>query len=119
MRLSVGGGRLGMLLGSDGSYMHIYFEIILKSLFFIMAVSGLFYFAFRLVLSKCKILDCDFRFYGMWSNKELSDVASKCYEGRHVNQFILIAKVFKYSFRALIIMSILLGILSKFVEEIM
>ena len=85
-------------------------DLVMEGIFVVMMVSGLFYFGYALSVSKCK----SFEFQGIWSNKQLKIVAAKCFEGRHVNQFIVVFKVFKYSFITLILLMVLQGVVGKF-----
>ena len=83
----------------------------MKGIFVVMMVFGLLYFGYALALSKCK----SFEFQGIWStNRQLKIVAAKCFEGRHVNQFIVVLKTLKYSFIALILLMVLQGVVGKF-----
>lgn len=81
----------------------------MQGLFFIMTLSALCYFGYAIAASKCQ----SFELQSIWSNKQLRKTATKCFEGRHVNQFIIIVTVFKYSFITLIVLMILQGIFNK------
>lgn len=90
--------------------MIILIDIIMKGMFFIMMVSVLFYFGYAIGISKCS----PFELNGIWSNQRLREVAGRCFEERHANQFIIVVKTFKYSFFCLIALMVLRGVLSKF-----
>ncbi|MEZ5519146.1 MAG: hypothetical protein R3F41_16980, partial [Gammaproteobacteria bacterium] len=85
-------------------------ELVMKIVFAVMMVSVMFYFGYSLAVSRCKSAD----FQGIWSSKNLVATAHKCFEGRHINQFIFIVRVFKYSFFTLIMLMVVQGVLGKF-----
>ncbi|GJM05203.1 MAG: hypothetical protein DHS20C09_11940 [marine bacterium B5-7] len=87
-----------------------FIDLVMKGIFFIMMVSALFYFGYAVAVPKSKSLE----FQGIWSNKQLKIVAARCFEGRQVNQFVTIVKVFKSSFLALILLMVLHGVLGQF-----
>ena len=89
--------------------MNILLEVAMKGAFITMMLTALFYFGYVFALSKCK----SFEIHGILSNRTLIEVAGKCFEGRHVSQFVLIVKVFKYSFLTLIILMVAHGVLGK------
>lgn len=90
--------------------MIILLDFIMKCIFFVMMVSALFYFGYVIAISKCSL----FELYGIWSNQRLREIAVRCFEGRHVSQFIIVVKVLKYSFFCLIALMALHGVLGKF-----
>ena len=87
-----------------------FIDLVMKGIFFVMMASVLLYLGYAFAVSKCKL----FGFQGIWSNRQLEIVAARCFEGRHVNQFVTIVKVFKCSFLALIFLMVLQGVLGEF-----